>query len=137
MAVKRIQRLVIVVRHLEEAARRYADLLGTTFSDLGPQEALGVRAMASEDWLVEIISPTGPRSAAARYLEMHGEGIMGVAFEVADIDEARSRVSSRGFGILHELDFGDSEDWKTFKEIILDPRDTHGAPVMLVQAEPR
>lgn len=137
MAVKRIQRVVIVVRHLEEAAGRYAGLLGTTFSDLGAQDALGVRAMASEDWLVELISPTSPRSVAARYLEKHGEGIMGVAFEVADIDEARSRVRSRGFSILNELDFGDSETWKTFREVILDPRETCGAPVMLVQAEPR
>ncbi len=136
MAVKGIQRVVIVVRNLEEAAKRYADLLGTDFRQLASQEALGVRAMASEDWLVELISPTNPQSVAARYLEKHGEGVMGVAFEVADIDAVGLRVKKKGFNVLSELDFADGKMWKTFREIVLDPRDTNGAPIMLVQAEP-
>lgn len=136
MTVKRIQRVVIVVRNLEEAARRYAELLGTAFMDLPPQDALGVRAMASEDWLVELISPTGPQGLAARYLAKHGEGVMGIAFEVPDIGEAGARIKSKGFRVLNELDFADGVNWKTFREIIVDPRETNGAPVMLVQIEP-
>ncbi len=137
MKIKRIQRVVIVVRNLEEAAKRYADLLGVPFLDLGFQETHGVRAMHSEDWLVELISPVGPRCVAARYLEKYGEGVMGVAFQVTDIDEARSHVENKGFKILNELDCGEDDIWKSFKEIILDPKDTNGAPLMLVEAEPK
>ena len=136
MKIKRIQRVVIVVRNLEEAASRYADLLGTRFLDLGAQEGHGVRAMVSEDWLVELLSPVDPRSFAARHLEKHGEGVMGVAFQIPDIDEARSHVKSKGFKVLSELDFSDGVTWKSFKEVVLDPRETNGAPIMLVQAEP-
>ncbi len=137
MEIKRIQRVVIAVRNLEESAKRYADLLGITFLDLGVQEGHGVRAMVSKDWLVELISPVGPRCVAAHFLEKHGEGVMGVAFQVPNIDEARLHVENKGFKVLSELDFGENESWKSFKEIILDTKDTNGAPIIIVEAEPK
>ncbi len=137
MQVKRIQRVVIAVRNLDEAVMRYSDLLGVRFVDYGEQEKGGVRAMVSEDWLVELISPVQPQSVAARFLEKHGEGVMGVAFEVADLYEARRNVENNGFKVLDEIDFGAVDQWSSFKEIILHPKDTNGAPIMFVEVQPK
>lgn len=137
MKVERIQRVVIVVRDLEEAANRYGDLLGSAFLDLGIEQKQGVRSMVSEDWLVELISPIGPGSVAARFLERRGEGVMGVAFQVVSVDEARRHVQSKGFRVLNELDFGEVGIWELFKEIVLDPKETNSAPIIMVEAKPR
>ena len=62
---------------------------------------------------------------------------MGVAFQVVSVDEARRHVQSKGFRVLNELDFGEVGIWELFKEIVLDPKETNSAPIIMVEAKPR
>ena len=133
MKCRGLQRVIIVVRQLEESAKRYAELLGVPFAE-APGEGLGVNAMISEDWQIELISPVDDKSNVARYLAKHGEGVIGLAFLVDDIEEAKGHVQTTGFRILAELDFGQPAGWSSFKELILDPRGTAGAPITFVEA---
>ncbi|MFC1944717.1 VOC family protein [Chloroflexota bacterium] len=135
MKTEGIQRVVIVVRDLDAAARRYSDLLGMDFTDFGAQEAFGVRAVVNSDWTVEIISPIDPNSFAERYLEKHGEGVIGVAFMVQDLAEARDKAEATGVRVLNEVDFGSVDIWESFKEVMLNGGETNGVPLILVQAE--
>ncbi|MFC1944731.1 VOC family protein [Chloroflexota bacterium] len=135
MKTEGIQRVVVVVRDLDEAVKRYSELMGMDFIDFGAQEGFGVRAMVSRDWSVEIISPIDPQSAAARHLEKRGEGVIGVAFMVPNLDEAKDNAVGKGVRVLDEVDFGSVDIWKSFKEVMLHGGETHGVPIILVQAE--
>lgn len=130
-----LDRVVIVVKDLEKAAKRYAELLGTTFWDAGPQEKQGVRAMVSWDGQVELISPISAQSAAGKFLEKKGEGVFGVAWKVKDIDEANAEVAKKGFRVMERFDFPDAPGFKLFKEIVLHGKDFNGIPVILVHSE--
>lgn len=127
--------MVIVVKDLDKAAKRYSELLGTSFWDAGDQEKQGVRAMVSWDGQIELVSPISAQSGAAKFLEKKGEGIFGVAWKVEDIDEASAQVIKHGFKMIHKFDFPDAPGFKLFKEIVLHPKEFNEVPIILVQSE--
>jgi methylmalonyl-CoA/ethylmalonyl-CoA epimerase len=127
--------VVIVVKDLDKAAKRYSELLGASFWDAGVQEKQGVRAMVSWDGQVELMSPVSAQSGAAIFLEKKGEGVFGVAWKVKDIDEASAQVTKRGFQIMERFDFPDAPGFKLFREIVLHPKETNGIFSILVQSE--
>jgi methylmalonyl-CoA/ethylmalonyl-CoA epimerase len=135
METQGLDRVVIVVKDLDKAAKRYAELLGTTFWDAGVQEKQGVKAMVTWDGQVELISPTSAQSAAGKFLERKGEGVFGVAWKVKDIDEASAEVANKGFRIMERFDFPDAPGFKLFKEIVLHGKDFNEVPVILVHSE--
>jgi len=130
-----LNRVVIVVKDLEKSAKRYSELLGTSFWDAGVQEKQGVRAMVSWDGQIEMMSPVDPKSAAAIFLEKKGEGVFGVAWNVEDIKEADAQVTKKGFKVVDRFDFPNAPGFKMFKEIILHPKETNGIFSILVQSE--
>ena len=135
METQGLDRVVMVVKDLDKAANQYSEVLGVTFWDAGVQEDQGVRAMVSWDGQVELISPVSAQSAAAKFLERKGEGVIGVAWKVKDIDEASAEVANKGFRIMEKFDFPAAPGFKLFKEILLHPRDTNEVTVILVQSE--
>jgi methylmalonyl-CoA/ethylmalonyl-CoA epimerase len=130
-----LDRVVIVVKDLDKAAKRYSELLGTSFWDAGVQEKQGVRAMVSWDGQIELMSPVSAQSGAAIFLEKKGEGVFGVAWKVKDIDEAAAQMTKKGFQIMERFDFPDAPGFKLFKEIVLHPKETNGIFPILVQSE--
>jgi methylmalonyl-CoA/ethylmalonyl-CoA epimerase len=135
METQGLDRVVIAVKDLDKAAKRYSEVLGASFWDAGPQEEQGVRAMVSWDGQVELISPISPQSAAAKFLERKGEGVIGVAWKVKDIAEAGDQATKKGFRIVDRFDFPAAPGFKLFKEILLHPKDTNEVTVILVQSE--
>ncbi|MFC1944109.1 VOC family protein [Chloroflexota bacterium] len=135
MKTEGIHRVVVVVKDLENAVKRWSELLRMDFIDFGVQEGYGVRAMVSLDWSVELIQPTDPKSYAGRFLERAGEGVIGVAFMTDDLEKAKANAVERGFRLIGEADFGSVDIWKSYREIMLHGNETNGAPVVLVQAE--
>jgi len=130
-----IERVVIVVKDVEKAAKRYSELLGVSFWDAGVQEKQGVRAMVSWEGGIELMSPVSPTSAAAIFLEKKGEGVFGVAWDVKDLKEADAHLAKKGFQVLDRFEFTNTPGHKYFNEIIVHPKVTNGIFSILVERE--
>ena len=135
MKAKGVNRVLIAVRDVEEASKRYSSLLGIRFWDAGVQEDFGVRAMVSWEGGVELIAPLDTDSRVARFLEKNGESIYGVAFNVTDIDRAVTAARQKGIRITHTIDQDQSGKFKLFKEVCLHPAYTDGIFMLLVQSQ--
>lgn len=130
-----VDRVVIAVRDIEVAAKRYSELLGISFWDGGVRSDYGLRAMVSWDGGIELISPVDNNSMVARFIEERGEGLFGVIFKVGDLEEARARAKAKGFRVTGDVETGLPDGFKVFKEINLHSKDTYGIPTTLVQSE--
>ena len=141
MKTKGVARVVIAVRDIEKARKFYSELFGISFWDAGIHKDSGTRAMVSWDGGIELVSPISPAPAnstgegIARLLQDREAALFGVAFKVSDIEEARARAKEKGFRITSEIDRFLPPGFKVFREIFLDPKDTHGISVILIQSE--
>ena len=84
---QRIDHVGIAVRSLEEAAKKFEELLGLTVADREEVEdqQLIAALVPTMDVRFELMQPTSPDSIIGRFLERRGEGIHHICFEVDDI----------------------------------------------------
>jgi catechol 2,3-dioxygenase-like lactoylglutathione lyase family enzyme len=141
-----VNRVVIAVKDLDRAIQFYSRLLGATFEDVSAgAEVFGVRAAISWDAGIELVAPLpGRDSAIARSIEKHGEGVRQIVFAVDDIEEARARIEAMDIRILETIEFSEKQlehqfhgRFARYKEHILHPADTGGAPLIIAQFNPR
>jgi methylmalonyl-CoA/ethylmalonyl-CoA epimerase len=130
-----IERVVIVVKDVEKAAKQYSELLGVSFWDAGIQEKQGVHAMVSWEAGIELMSPVTPTSAAAVFLQKKGEGVFGVAWDVKDLKEADAHLAEKGIPVVDRFEFKNTPGHKYFNEIIVHPKATSGIFSILVERE--
>ena len=103
VGMRRIDHVGIAVVDLPEAARFLMDVLGLE-SD-GPEVALpdqGVRVRflrAGED-RIELLAPTDPEGALARFVAKRGEGLHHLCFEVDDIEAELDRLDAAGVQLV-------------------------------------
>jgi len=83
------------------------------------------------DCFLEVVSPTGPGTAAGRYLERHGHdaGYM-VMFDLRELAEARMRAAELGVRVVWEIDLPDISGTH------LHPVDMGGAIVSIDGSQP-
>lgn len=67
-------------------------------------EAFQVEAIvvAAGDAAIELIEPTSPESAVARFLTRRGEGLHHIAYRVEDIEAALERCRAAGLKLIDE-----------------------------------
>lgn len=84
---QRIDHVGIAVRSLEEAAKKFEELLGLTVAEREEVEdqQLIAALVPTMDVRFELMQPTSPDSVVGRFLERRGEGVHHVCFEVDDI----------------------------------------------------
>jgi hypothetical protein len=130
----RLRQAVLVASELEPVAGELCSALGlgAPFRDPG----VGVFGLqnvvfALGDCFIEIVSPTGPGTAAGRYLERHGgDGGYMVIFDLEDLDGARARAAADGVRVVWQLDLPDISGTH------LHPADMRGAIVSIDRSEP-
>ena len=93
-----LDHLGVAVQALGPALVRWRPILG---EPAGPSEEVasqGVRVafLASGTVDVELLEPTRPESAVARFLARRGEGLHHVAFRVPSVDAALQELLARG-----------------------------------------
>ena len=135
--MKGVNRVVIVVKDIERAGKLFSELIGIQLDDYGVVEDMGVRAMVSWDGGIELVSPTRSDTDVARFLSEKGEGVYGVVFNVEDADKASDRARRLGVRVKGTIEMGEKEGFRKFKEILLDPQDTHNVFTLLGQIERR
>src|SRR5437016_2413649 len=92
----------IAVRSID-AARIY-EALGLTIDHIETVETQGVRTafLSVGDANLELLEPTDPDSAVAKFIEKRGEGIHHICLRVDDIEEHLARLKEKGFRLINE-----------------------------------
>jgi methylmalonyl-CoA/ethylmalonyl-CoA epimerase len=92
----------IAVKSLD-ASTIYA-ALGLTVDHVETVTAQGVRTafLSAGDANLELLEPTGPESAVAKFIEKRGEGIHHLCFRVDDIEAHLARLKSLGYRLINE-----------------------------------
>jgi methylmalonyl-CoA epimerase len=87
MPVLRIDHIGVAVRNLDDAARKFKDLLGLDVVEKENVEDQGLIAalIPTADARFELLNPTSPESVVGRFIERRGEGVHHICFEVDDI----------------------------------------------------
>jgi len=123
----RIIELSVVVRDLEDAARRFSGTFGLEVTRRGESEQFGFKnaILPTGDSHIELVQPTDPSKAVARFLEQRGEGVYLVGFEVDDVAEAVRSLREKGVRVSEG---GPGVAW-------VHPSEAHGVFVELLQKE--
>jgi methylmalonyl-CoA epimerase len=92
----------IAVRSLD-AARIYEDL-GLTVEHVETVETQRVRTafLSVGDSQLELLEPTSPDSAIARFIEKRGEGIHHICLRVDDIEAHLGALQAKGYRLINE-----------------------------------
>ncbi|MFM7852770.1 MAG: methylmalonyl-CoA epimerase [Flammeovirgaceae bacterium] len=100
--MEKIEHIGIAVKNLDQANESFAKLLGKPHYKIEEVESEGVRVSFFDigGVKVELLEPTHPNSAIAKFLEKKGEGIHHIAFGVTSIDQRIAQASQNGFQTL-------------------------------------
>ena len=92
----------IAVRSLD--ATKIYEALGLTIDHLETVETQGVRTafLSAGDSSLELLEPTGPHSAVAKFIEKRGEGIHHICFRVTNLEDHLARLKAQGFRLINE-----------------------------------
>jgi catechol 2,3-dioxygenase-like lactoylglutathione lyase family enzyme len=135
-----LDHVVLAVRDLEAAVAVYETLLGRPCDRRSTGSGVDCAWLPAANMTLAIAAPTEPNApdnpVAAR-LASAGDGLAGLAFAVADLDEARALAARRGLastpaGTQH-VD-GPSGDWAPPAMAMLAAGATWGVPILLAHA---
>ena len=123
----------IVVADLDAAAERYL-ALGFSHPHRFAVPAQGIEAITFPcgDGFVELISPTDPEGAIARFMAKRGEGVHHVAYRVDDIAAALAELKARGVRLIDETPRSGAHGWQV---AFIHPEACAGVLTELVQAD--
>ncbi len=121
--------LSIVVKDLEAAIKRFETLFDLKVHSRTESKEFGFinAILPLGRGHIELLQPTEPSSALARFLETHGEGVYLVGFDVGDIPASVKKLRERGAKVTHRRP-DDPIAW-------VHPKDTHGLFVELRKPE--
>ena len=99
-----VDHLGIAVRSLSATAPKWEQLLGSRASPPEQVESQRVRVsfLDAGSAHIELLEPTRPDSAVARFLDSRGEGMHHVAFAVPSVNDQLAGLRSRGERIVDE-----------------------------------
>lgn len=119
--------LSVVVRNLDEAVERFTRLFGLRVHRRGESKEFGFKNAILPTGIghIELLEPTDPTKAVARFLEKNGEGVYLVGFECQDVPGAVARLRAGGARVDSPRD---DIAW-------VHPRQTHGLFVELRHRE--
>jgi len=102
--ITRINHIGIAVSSLDQALKLYTEVLGLSLKEIEVVEEQHVRTaiLPVGESKIELLESTDPEGPLARHIEKFGEGMHHLALEVADIEEALSKVAQSGLPLIDE-----------------------------------
>lgn len=99
-----LHHVAIVVDDLEEARRRYEEVLGfrATEPEFVPDQKVHVVVCYAGEQRVELVSPASEDSPVSGFLAKRGGGIHHLAWHVRDVAEALARLRDAGWRLIDE-----------------------------------
>lgn len=129
LKAEKLDRVHIAVKDLDKAAKFFSKMLGTNFSRVSMEnEDLQIKVVMSPIGL-ELVAPTSPSSALAKFLETRGEGLFSLCFKVANIEEAIEHFQSLGMRLMMRLESGG------LKEAQFHPKGCLGVSIFVTEYE--
>ena len=137
-----LDHVVLGVRDLVDATRRYATLFGRRPSWRGehPGQGTANTLFKLHNTYLELLAPEGdgPLGRLLRQrLDAHGDGPIGLAFATRDVDAAHRELAERGLepppvtaGLGRDADSGLIRRWRT---VMLPPARTRGVLVIAIE----
>lgn len=132
MKPKKISHIGIAVRSLEESIPFYERQLELPLTAIEVVESEQVRVAFFDigESRIELLEPTSPTSAIAKFIEKRGEGLHHMALEVEDIRICLQNLREQGTRLIHEDPKLGAHQMKI---AFLHPKSTHGTLVELCQ----
>ncbi|MHB8762773.1 MAG: methylmalonyl-CoA epimerase [Deferrisomatales bacterium] len=102
--LKKISHIGIAVRDIEEAAKFYTQALGLPLGGIEevPDQKVKVAFLPIGEVRLELVQPTSPDSAVAKFLEKNGPGIHHVAYHVDDTAAEVERLKAAGVQMVDQ-----------------------------------
>ncbi|NOZ29279.1 MAG: VOC family protein [Chloroflexi bacterium] len=116
-----IRQVAIIVKDIEQTARRYADLFGMEMPQIhitDPEEKTHIRYRGQPTQgraklaffqmgpiALELIEPIDGPSTWQEFLDTHGEGVHHIAFHVEGMDEVLELLESKGMPLVQRGEF--------------------------------
>ena len=127
-----IDHVGVAVSNLEEAIAFYRLSFGATLVHREKNEAQKVEEAMVRigDSTIQLLAPTDPTSAIARFLDQRGPGVQQLAYRVRDIEAAMSAVTKLGMRLLYTTAQRGTADSKIN---FIHPKDCGGVLVELVE----
>src|SRR5215467_7717263 len=120
----KIDHVAIAVNNLDEAVRKYQNVLGVDKVKFETVESEGVRVaiIHLENSRIELMEAIKDSSPIKKFLSIKGEGLHHIALEMDGIEEEMSRMKESGVIFLGELRSGSQGSKITF----IHPKSLHG-----------
>jgi methylmalonyl-CoA/ethylmalonyl-CoA epimerase len=108
-----LHHVAVVVADLDEALARY-QALGFSGGErfVLAEQAVEVATLRSGTGWIELIRPTDPDGAIARYLAKRGEGVHHVAYAVPDLIAALNDLDAAGIRLIDAVPRVGAHGWR-------------------------
>jgi len=129
--IKKVHHVGIAVKDLKESVALFERLLGLKahVEDAPCQKVTEAIFRFGGGIEIDLVEPTGPDSAVAKFLEKRGEGLHHIAFEVDDIDKDLQSMEEKGIQLIDKQ----GREGVAGKIGFLHPKSVNGVLVELIQ----
>ncbi len=131
--IKKIDHVAICVRDIDEAAAKWAQVLGLkpSIREVVESQKTEAALMSLGETSLELISPKG-NDGLEKFLEKRGPGLHHIAVEVEGIEEALALLKALGVPLIDETP---RKGARGHKVAFVHPKATGGVLVELVEPE--
>jgi len=125
---RRITHIGVAVRDLRNATELFSKLLGVKegLTEHVAEQKVKATFFRIGDGGIELLEPTGPDSAIAKFIEKRGEGVHHLSFEVDDLEDEIERLKKEGFMMVDDKPRVGADGYRV---AFLHPKTTNGVLV--------
>jgi methylmalonyl-CoA/ethylmalonyl-CoA epimerase len=130
--IKRLHHIGIAVNNLQESVALYERILGLkplSIVEAPCQQVKEAVFKVGEGPEIDLLEPTAPDSAVARFLGSRGQGIHHLCFEVDNVDEELKAMAEKGVELIDRQ----GREGVAGKIGFLHPKSAHGVLIELVE----
>jgi methylmalonyl-CoA/ethylmalonyl-CoA epimerase len=100
--IQKIDHIGIAVSDMEEALKLYRDVLGLQVEKTEDFEGMKIAFIPIGDTEFELLQPTDPNGALAKFVEKRGEGVQHIALRVDDVEKSLEEFKAKGLRVIDE-----------------------------------
>lgn len=130
--IKKVHHIGIAVKDLKASVALFERIFGlkpAAIEDAPCQQVSEAIFKVGEGAEIDLLEPTGPDSAVARFLERRGEGLHHICFEVDDVDAELKAMKGKGVELIDR----EGRDGVAGKIAFIHPKSVNGVLVELLQ----
>ncbi len=100
--ITKIDHIGIAVSDLDEALKLYRDTLGLEVEKTEDFGGMRIAFLPIGDTEFELLQPTDPDGALAKFVEKRGEGVQHIALRVDDVAKSLEELKAKGLRVIDE-----------------------------------